>query len=128
MLVKRTLGPSGWRRWQDEARACPQIDRDYGNGVKIEAVLDYAAAVRHLHARFKLNQSEQVVLASATTTTDLIDLLSKTTTPTERQSALKAHMDKFGSPPRAERWQTAETAIPRSIDETIARRMREDPR
>jgi len=73
------------------------ISRAYGRDIEVSVGLDFEKALDHLYSEFKLDQSERAVLAAADTTTSLITVLGKLSSPTERHEALKAHLDKVGA-------------------------------
>lgn len=73
------------------------ISRAYGKGVEVSVKLDFSKALEHLYTKFELDESERSVLSSAETTSKLIDTLAEISSPTERHTALKSHLDKVGA-------------------------------
>ncbi|MDL2406951.1 AAA family ATPase [Rhizobium calliandrae] len=73
------------------------ITRRYGEKPHVTVGLNFPAALEFLYTKFELDSSERSVLASATTTSELIDVLSKITSPTENHKKLKAYLDKNGA-------------------------------
>lgn len=73
------------------------IKRRYGEGLHVDAQIDFAAALEGLYSRFELDSSERAVLSEASTTSELIAALPKLTSPTERHKLLQAHLAKVGT-------------------------------
>lgn len=73
------------------------ISRKYGGGLGVDAEISLSTAVEHLYAKFSLDASERAVLSAVTTTTELIDALTRLSSPTERHGQLKAYLDERGT-------------------------------
>lgn len=73
------------------------ISRAYGKGVDVSVKLDFGKALEHLYTKFELDESERLVLSSADNTEKLIETLAGISSPTERHTALKAHLDTVGT-------------------------------
>lgn len=74
------------------------VSRGYGDKVaRISAELAFEPALEFLYAKFALDESEQSVLASAKTTTELIEALKNVASPTTNHQALKAHLANHGT-------------------------------
>lgn len=73
------------------------ISRGYGHGIELNVNLDYAKALQHLYTSYELDKSERAVLAAADTTSKLIELLGQLSSPTERHTALQAHLGQVGN-------------------------------
>lgn len=73
------------------------IDRRYGKNFSVHLDISYAVAIENLYERFGLDDSERSVLSAVTTTSELITVLGKLDSPTERHKQLKTYMDKYGS-------------------------------
>lgn len=73
------------------------ISRRYGGAIEVDVGLNFAKALEHLYARFELDASERAVLTAADTTTQLIEVLGKLTSPTARHTEMQAHLTKVGA-------------------------------
>jgi len=73
------------------------ISRAYGKGIDVAIAIDFGKALEHLYAKFELDDSERSVLTAVGTTSALITALGKLSSPTERHTALKAHLDTVGT-------------------------------
>ena len=73
------------------------ILRKYDDDITVDAAISYSNALNHLYKRFSLDDSEQAVLSTVTTTSELIEALAKLSSPTERHERLKAHLGKVGA-------------------------------
>lgn len=73
------------------------VQRRYEKDLEISANVDFKAALEHLYSKFLLDEMDRATVMSASTTTELITLLEKITTPTEKLQALKNHLAKNGA-------------------------------
>jgi hypothetical protein len=73
------------------------VDRRYGKGISVGVSIDFACALEGLYSRFSLDESERAVLSSAANTSDLISILDKLSSRTERHEQIKAHLAKVGT-------------------------------
>jgi len=73
------------------------ISRRYGHGIELDVNLDYAKALEHLYTSYELDKPERAMLAAADTTSKLIELLGQLSSPTERLTALQAHLGQVGN-------------------------------
>ncbi|MFC3571591.1 AAA family ATPase [Paracoccus simplex] len=73
------------------------ISRAYGKDIDVSIGIDFGKALEHLYVKFELDDSERSVLTTAGTTSTLITALGKLSSPTERHTALKAHLDAVGT-------------------------------
>src|ERR1700730_6794310 len=71
--------------------------RAYGQDVKIEAKIDYKAALESLYSKFALDESERSALGSVNTTSTLIQALPKLSSPTTRHQELQAYLAQHGT-------------------------------
>ncbi|MDX1124785.1 AAA family ATPase [Sinorhizobium medicae] len=73
------------------------IKRRYGQGIEVDASIDFEAAVNELYTRFSLDGSERAALVGVETTSALMEALPKLSSPTSKHQELKAYLDKNGS-------------------------------
>lgn len=73
------------------------VSRRYGKAIEVSAPISFGPALEWLYSKFELGESERAVISSATNTTALIEALKKVASPTEKHTALKAHLDKHGT-------------------------------
>lgn len=73
------------------------ISRNYGAGIEVDAGLNFVAALAHLYDKFNLGESERAVIAGASTTSELINLLPKVESPTTAHNELKAYLTQKGA-------------------------------
>lgn len=73
------------------------VSRRYDQEIEIAAKIDFGPALEFLYSKFALDESERSVLASAKSTTDLIDILAKVASPTAKHKELQAYLAKHGS-------------------------------
>lgn len=73
------------------------ISRNYGAGIEVDAELNFVAALAHLYDKFNLGESERAVIAGASTTSELINLLPKVESPTTAHNELKAYLAQKGA-------------------------------
>ncbi len=73
------------------------VFRRYGGELDLTVDLDYGAAIAFLFDTFKLDATERAELAAASTTSQLLEAVGELETPSERQTALQAHLTKRGN-------------------------------
>lgn len=73
------------------------VSRRYGQEISINAELALKPALEFLYSKFGLDESERSVLASAETTSTLIETLKKVASPTAKHSELQKYLEKHGS-------------------------------
>ncbi len=73
------------------------VSRRYGKSIEIKASIAFKPALDQLYLRFDLDDSERAVIAGATSSSELIDLLKKVASPTTKHTALQAHLDQHGT-------------------------------
>lgn len=74
-----------------------EVSRRYGKKIEINADLNDSAAVQFHYNQFALNASERSRLKSPTTVDELIDALSKLTSPTAKHRQLQEHLRQRGN-------------------------------
>lgn len=74
-----------------------KVNRRYGKDIDIDVNFDFTAILNSLYARFELDDSELEIFAEVETTSDLINVLDKLSSSSERHQQLKAYMSKHGS-------------------------------
>jgi predicted ATP-dependent endonuclease of OLD family len=73
------------------------VSRRYGKNIEIEAKRNLKPALDFLYSKFGLDESERSVLASADSTSKLIEVLAQVASPTAKHQEMKAYLDKHGS-------------------------------
>lgn len=74
-----------------------KVSRRYGQRIEINASLAFAPALEFLYSKFALDESERSVLASVSTSSQLIEALGKVSSPTENHNQLKAYLAERGA-------------------------------
>jgi hypothetical protein len=71
--------------------------RAYGQDIKIEANIDPKAGLEFLYSKFALDESERSALGSVNTTSNLIEVLPKLSSPTAKHQQLQAYLAVHGT-------------------------------
>lgn len=70
--------------------------RRYNHAAEVESKIDFKPALEFLYKKFALDASERSVLASASTSTELIAALPKLASPTAKHQQLQAYLGESG--------------------------------
>jgi predicted ATPase len=74
-----------------------KVSRRYGGPIEFGHTIDFKPALDALYSKFALDASERSVLGKATTTTELIGLLGKLSSPTTKHQTLLQHLRDHGT-------------------------------
>ena len=71
--------------------------RRYSQPIQVKAELSFKPALKFLYSKFVLDAPERSALASATTSSELIEVLKKLPSPTAKHQALSQHLATNGN-------------------------------
>ena len=74
-----------------------KIQRRYGEDIECASSIDWKIVLSTWFERFGLTEEDIAALESPATTSDLLTVLTKLQTPTEPQTKLRQHIEKYGN-------------------------------
>jgi len=74
-----------------------RVLRRYRRPIEFDIGINFAPALEELYSKFALDASERAVVASSTTTTELIELLKSINSPTAKHQQLQQHLTQTGT-------------------------------
>jgi len=74
-----------------------RVLRRYRRPIEFDIGINFEPALEELYSKFALDASERAVVASSTTTTELIELLKSINSPTAKHQQLQQHLTQTGT-------------------------------